>query len=206
MINIQRLTKFTTLVGAAVLALGVSANTASATTITLMPGDELFTIDQTSNCNATCLSGLLGITVTEDYKSNAGGGEEGSFAGNYETSYTAGNEDATITYTGPEPGVAGTDYFDCGECFLLVKDGNNDPNQYVFDLEAFNWDGKMDIEMLGLWPEGGSISHVSIFYGEPGGGNPGGEPVPEPGTMFLMGSGLAGLGFWRWKKGTKAQA
>jgi len=35
---------------------------------------------------------------------------------------------------------------------------------------------------------------------------PGGNPVPEPGTIFLMGSGLAGLGFWRWKKGTKSQA
>ena len=35
---------------------------------------------------------------------------------------------------------------------------------------------------------------------------PGGNPVPEPGTIFLMGSGLAGLGFWRWKKGTKTQA
>ncbi len=38
------------------------------------------------------------------------------------------------------------------------------------------------------------------------GGGPGGHPTPEPGTMFLMGSGLAGLGFWRWKKGAKTQA
>ena len=30
--------------------------------------------------------------------------------------------------------------------------------------------------------------------------------MPEPGTIFLLGSGLAGLGFWRFRKGTKNQA
>lgn len=30
--------------------------------------------------------------------------------------------------------------------------------------------------------------------------------APEPVTIMLFGSGLAGLGFWRWRQGTKSQA
>ena len=29
-------------------------------------------------------------------------------------------------------------------------------------------------------------------------------PIPEPGTLILFGSGLAGLGLWRWRKSIKA--
>jgi len=29
------------------------------------------------------------------------------------------------------------------------------------------------------------------------------QPVPEPSTILLLGSGFAGLGFWRWKRGRK---
>jgi len=32
------------------------------------------------------------------------------------------------------------------------------------------------------------------------GGNPPGGVIPEPGTLLLLGSGLAGLGFWRWNQ------
>jgi len=33
--------------------------------------------------------------------------------------------------------------------------------------------------------------------------NPGGDPIPEPATVLLFGSGLAGLGLWRWKTAKK---
>ena len=32
------------------------------------------------------------------------------------------------------------------------------------------------------------------------GSPPGGQPIPEPATVFLFGSGLVGVGLWRWKK------
>ena len=46
--------------------------------------------------------------------------------------------------------------------------------------------------------------YISAPYSHDGDGT--NVHMPEPGTIFLMGSGLAGLGFWRFRKGTKNQA
>ena len=59
---------------------------------------------------------------------------------------------------------------------------------YVFDLDGLGWDGMADLEVRGFWEgEGvsGSISHISMHGTS--------TSVPEPGTMFLLGTGLVGL-------------
>jgi hypothetical protein len=161
------------------------------------PAQNIGTISQVSNCDAACLSTILGFTVTEYYKANAGGSEEKPLAGAYSTVFGGGNETATITWDGPTR-------FDCGICILLVKDGNNTPNQIYFNLgsgtKGYGWDGMESIFVSNplIWPNNGSISHVSIFSAaEPT------QQVPEPGSLALLGLGLFGLASISRRRGSR---
>ena len=159
------------------LIFALLATSAQATTVYLAPGDADFEGSDPNNPNASDVSDIVGVPgLLSLYKDDAGGSENGSFADNYTTTYDyePDPEDATITWDGG-------DSISCPECFLVVKDGSHDPIWYIFDIG--NWDGMMDIELTGFWPDQGAISHVEIVGGV----------IPVPAAVWLFGSGLLGL-------------
>lgn len=79
--------------------------------------------------------------------------------------------------------------------YLVAKDGKH--AHYIFSLAG--WDGLELIEVSGLWPKKGTLSHASI-YGVPALPTPtpsgGPTPVPDTGsTTLLLGVGVMGLGW-----------
>jgi hypothetical protein len=140
-----------------------------------------------SNCEPACVYDTFGLEADGSlqllYKQDVGGPESGSFAGSYSTAFfnsPTDPADATITFTG---GAAIT----CGVCYLIIKDGNQQPSYYFFDLTAAGWNGTDSIILTGFWPNQGAISHVAIW------GSSSDRSVPEPGTLGLLGLGLAGI-------------
>lgn len=70
----------------------------------------------------------------------------------------------------------------------MIKDGNQNPSYYFFNLTAAGWNGTDPIILEDFWPSNGAISRVAIWDASSG------TSVPEPGTLGLLGLGLAGMG------------
>jgi hypothetical protein len=141
--------------------------------------------------SAACANG----TVEELYKANVGSTsnpattESGPFAASYDTEFfnsPLDPMDATISFVAP-PSI------DCdlyGGCFLAVKDGNQEPALYVFNIS--DWNGTDDLVLTGFWPNQGAISHVSIWGGGDGGGDD--DEIPEPASLALVAFALIAAG------------
>jgi len=179
--------KIVLLCAVALLTMSWSAFGLELTPTDCTPGYPCWTGTQTGMPSIYAEIAALGITGVNDstltYKQDVGGPESGPFAPYYETSFfnsPSDPTDATITFVG-EPSQAMT-----GAEYLLVKDGSQDPSWYLFGLSL--WNGIDDIVLTDFWPGQGAISHVSIY---------GGASVPEPATLFLLGTAMAGLAIFR---------
>ncbi|WP_068547004.1 PEP-CTERM sorting domain-containing protein [Thalassotalea crassostreae] len=164
--------------------------------------DFCWTSDDNSNPHADDIATMIGDPVIIEslfYKSNAGGGDEGPYSSDYSTTFsnTANDpEDALIEW------LEGS-FIDCASgCYLSVKDGNHQPAIYVFDISS--WDGQMDIELDGFWPDEGAISNIAIWgagdtrcTGDCGGG---GQSIPEPQTLLILSTAILGVYLSRRKR------
>jgi hypothetical protein len=166
---------------------GVTAQ-AALVDIALTPADctagyPCWTSNDTNNLTIAEIEAITGASDLESlYKENVGDGfDSGPFAGSYETTFSNSAldpEDALIEL------IAGMDPITCGVCILVIKDGNQVPAQYIFDLSLAGMIGT--ISMTDFWPNQGAISHVEILGG-------GMSAVPVPAAAWLFGTALIGF-------------
>lgn len=169
---------------AALAAIAFAPN-ANALTINFNPMSPAPVLFGDDNSNAAIIAAIEAAFpgLDETYKQNVGGTEEGSSAGWYTTTFTdAGPHSGTVEHDVGDP------FINSAQKYFLLKDGNDSPNWFLFDISS--WNGTETIEFNGFFPNH-SISHISIFAG----GTP---TVPDGGTtVALLGLVLGALAFVR---------
>lgn len=190
----MRLQKFNrTLIGAMVIS-GVMGMASQAHALTLSPGMATWTSLTTSNFGQAAVEAIVGVSpLGLVYKQDQGGSESGNGMGYYTTAFTYESfgdaSGATITYDGPLN-------ISCPSCFLIVKDGNHTPAQYIFNIST--WNGTDTITLPGFWVGQGAISNIAIWNNansSVGGGGGVGSLVPEADTYAMLLAGLGLVGF-----------
>ena len=140
-----------------------------------------------SNCEPGCV--YTAFSLTNDgslsllYKGDTSEPDDGLFAASYDTTFdnTPGDPaDALISFVGGSA-IA------CPACYLAIKDGNQQPSYYFYDLAA--WNGMESLVLEDFWPQDGAISHVSIW-----GASAPRQDVAEPATVALVGLALLAAG------------
>lgn len=134
------------------------------------------------NDDAAGVSALLPFTVTQLFKSDPPGDNGNGVIVNVDSDQYSGGWSSLVTIAA-----------------VVVKAGPN------FLIQDYTNGTGVGGAMGGIWSTSPlvvgqnnrqpGVSHVTFFTTN--GGPP--TQTPEPGTLFLMGSGLAGLGLWRWK-------
>ena len=172
--------------GLALLGIASAANaTIVITPLNTIPGLPGMGPD---NCEPGCVDTIFNTSgLSLLYKSDSGrslvGADSGPYAGSYTTWFyndIGDPGDALLFYIGGSQ-------IDCPSCYLAIKDGNQTPAYYFYNLSA--WNGSETLSLEDFWPGNGAISHISIW----GRSTP--TSVPEPSTMALLGLGLLAIAF-----------